>query len=84
MNSFSLNPVTCNGICVQYLALKFLQVFATEMTDHKKFDVGTYVWRSSDQNPLLKQVHLKQIAQDHIFIKGWFRVKLDGTLGNLI
>ena len=54
------------------------------MTGHRKVDVGRGVWRSSGRKLVLKQVHLKQIAQDHIFIKGWFKVGLDGTLGNLI
>lgn len=64
--------------------MKFLQAFATEMTDHKTVTVGRDVWKSSGQNLVLKQVHLKQIAQDHIFISGWFKVRLNGTLGNLI
>lgn len=54
------------------------------MTDHKTVTVGRDVWKSSGQNLVLKQVHLKQIAQDHIFISGWFKVRLNGTVGNLI
>lgn len=83
MNCFSLNPVTCNGSCTQFLALKFLQVFATEMTDYRKVDVSRGVWRSSGQKLVLKHVHVKQ-NEDHIFIKGLFEVRLDEALGKLI
>lgn len=56
--NFSLGSHTCTGLSGQY--------YKIESKNHRIVGAGTDLWRSSSPAPMLKQVHLEQLAQDYV------------------